>query len=388
MATGVTIPGISAPTTPEGMSGLRSLISSFFASTETQPKYKDNQAWNDPINGDVKGLFRVYYQNVHGVPCNDVHLSQDLQALQYDVSCFCLSETNLDWNRPYVQSEYLARQQKMWVYSATSFSSINMESSSDYMTGGMLTSTVDRWSSHVFNKDSDSLGMGHLYQTLVGKRNSKIMIITGYHCARNTSGDSSAWTQQIIFMKDRQSKTAMNPRKQFLKDLTNFINQKQSQKHEIILNLDANEALGEESQGIAKLMRECNLVDLHNISEMEPEQQLQDTYQRGTKQQIDFMLGIPWKQMCVQQQGALEYNDGIMSDHRGLYVDLDAALLFGGTTDNQVASSSRGFTSKNEKKAKRYLDELDKYFIDHNIDSQIDSLVEDAPHLTRNQLKH
>jgi hypothetical protein len=37
-------------------------------------------------------------------------------------------------------------------------------------------------------------------------------------------------------------------------DLIAFINQQWSQNHEIILNLDANEALGEESQGIAKLM--------------------------------------------------------------------------------------------------------------------------------------
>jgi hypothetical protein len=83
-------------------------------------------------------------------------------------------------------------------------------------------------------------------------------------------------------------------------DLIAFINQKQSLNHEIILNLDANEALGEESQGIAKLMHECNLVDLHNIPGMEPEQRLQDTYQRGNKQRIDFMFGTPWIQTCVQ----------------------------------------------------------------------------------------
>ncbi len=176
-----------------------------------------------------------------------------------------------------------------------------MESSLDYVTGGMLTSTVDRWSSRVFKKDSDPSGMGcWSYQTLVGKQNSKITIITGYHCVCNTSGDSSAWTLQSIFMKDRQSKTAPNPRKQFIMDLIAFINQKQSLNHEIILNLDANEALGEESQGIAKLMHECNLVDLHNIPGMEPEQRLQDTYQRGNKQRIDFMFGTPWIQTCVQ----------------------------------------------------------------------------------------
>jgi hypothetical protein len=70
-----------------------------------------------------------------------------------------------------------------------------------------------------------------------------------------------------------------------------------------------------------------------------------------------------------------------------MYVDLDAVSLFGGATDDQVAASSRGFTSKNEKKTKKYLDELDKYFLDHKINSQIDLLMEDAPHITRNQLK-
>ncbi len=69
-------------------------------------------------------------------------------------------------------------------------------------------------------------------------------------------------------------------------DLIAFINQKWSQNHEIILNLDANEALGEESQGIAKLMRECNLVDLHR---------------RGDKRRINFMLGTPWIQTCIQR---------------------------------------------------------------------------------------
>jgi hypothetical protein len=54
---------------------------------------------------------------------------------------------------------------------------------------------------------------------------------------------------------------------------------------------------------------------------------------------------------------------------------------------DQVAASSQGFTYKNEKKTNKYLDELDKYFVDHKIDSRIDLLMEDAPSITRNQLK-
>jgi hypothetical protein len=99
MANGVTIPDVSVQPIPARMSGLRSLISSFFESTEAQLEYKNNRAWNEPTNQDAKELFCLYYQNVHGIPCNDVNLLQDLQALaEYDVGCFCLSETNLDWN--------------------------------------------------------------------------------------------------------------------------------------------------------------------------------------------------------------------------------------------------------------------------------------------------
>jgi hypothetical protein len=79
-------------------------------------------------------------------------------------------------------------------------------------------------------------------------------------------------------MRDQQSKTSPDPRKQFVTDLIQFINAKQASDHEIFLNLDANEVLGEESEGIAKIMRECNMVDLLNKQELEHEHQLKERY--------------------------------------------------------------------------------------------------------------
>jgi hypothetical protein len=85
---------------------------------------------------------------VHGVPQNDVDLAQDLEVLsKLDIGCYCLSEMNLDWNRSYIKSDFLARQRKTWKHAATSFASIDMKSSSDFMTGGTLTLIVDKWSS-------------------------------------------------------------------------------------------------------------------------------------------------------------------------------------------------------------------------------------------------
>ena len=188
-------------------------------------------------------------------------------------------------------------------------------------------------------------------------------------------------------MRGRQPKQSPRPRKQLTQDLIVFIKAKQNANHEIILNLDANEVLGEESQGMAKLMRERGLVDLLDAPELGPDEQLMDTCRRGTNRRIDYTLGTPRVHSSVRRRGALECNDGVTPDHRGLRVDLDPTALFGGNTDDPVAASSRGFTSKNAKKTEACLNHLEKYFEEHEARSRVDKLVEDAPTLTRAQLK-
>jgi hypothetical protein len=122
---------------------------------------------------------------------------------------------------------------------------------------------------------------------------------------QNSSGDNSAWNQENIFMRDRKSRQSPHPRKQFIKDLIEFINEKRSANHDIMLNLNANEILGEETQGISKLMRECGLVDLLDIPGMGPEGQLQNTYRRGTSRRIHFMLGTARVHSSIRRSGAL-----------------------------------------------------------------------------------
>jgi len=109
-----------------------------------------------------------------------------------------------DWFavRPYIRNEYLASQQKIWKHATTAVSSIDMDSSSNYMTGGTLTSAVEGWSSRVSKKDVDPSGMGRWSSvTFVGRKNTKTMIITGYRCVRS-SGAGGAWAQEKIFMRD------------------------------------------------------------------------------------------------------------------------------------------------------------------------------------------
>ena len=54
-----------------------------------------------------------------------------------------------------------------------------------------------------------------------------------------------------------------------------------------------------------------------------------------------------------------------------MFIDFDPAYLFGGSILDPVALASWGFTSKNDKKAKKYLDSLEKYFMDHKVVEQV-----------------
>jgi hypothetical protein len=49
---------------------------------------------------------------------------------------------------------------------------------------------------------------------------------------------------------------------------------------------------------------------------------------------------------------------------------------------------SRGFTSKNEKHVAAYLDHLENYLLDHKVESRVHALLEQAPTLSRKEIKH
>jgi hypothetical protein len=68
MAIGDILPTVSFQGITESISGLGSYILIYFRTNAAPLEYMPNKAWNDPIDGDANGMFRIYYQNVHGVP--------------------------------------------------------------------------------------------------------------------------------------------------------------------------------------------------------------------------------------------------------------------------------------------------------------------------------
>jgi hypothetical protein len=108
-------------------------------------------------------------------------------------------------------------------------------------------------------------GDGPTRHFLASKRNRNVTIVNAYQvCDKSVSqhGRYTAAAQQENFLRQR-GESNPNPRKHFCSDLHNFLRQQRRQEgDEIILTVNFNEALGDETDGISKLCSSFNLVNL------------------------------------------------------------------------------------------------------------------------------
>ena len=89
--------------------------------------------------------------------------------------------------------------------------------------------------------------------------------------------------------------------------------------------MDANEAMGKDKNGVSTVASDCDLIDAHTARHNEAATTA--TYARGTKK-IDYILIAPELLPIVTRSEMLAFYTGIHTDHRGLFIDIDAKALF------------------------------------------------------------
>ncbi len=90
------------------------------------------------------------------------------------------------------------------------------------------------------------------------------------------------------------------------------------------------------------------------------------TYNRGSRK-IDHILCTQGLLDCVRSCGIEAFGEGLDSDHRGLFVDVDANKLFGESTPDLTHFSSRVLDSHIPSYVRKYRCELHRQFSEHNI---------------------
>jgi hypothetical protein len=161
-----------------------------------------------------------------------------------------------------------------------------------------------------------------------------------------------------------------DPRKSFKTDLDSFLAPAHHETGtEILLLGDFNKSIGELLQGIDAIINKYGLLDLmpyHHSIDGEVE-----TYSRGTKR-IDYALGTQTiNNSIVPSIGYTPYNFVITSDHRGLFIDLNADSFLGGDPSQLMSPALRGLKSTNPKKCRKYVSEVNKYLKSHDIFARV-----------------
>jgi hypothetical protein len=177
-------------------------------------------------------------------------------------------------------------------------------------------------------------------------------IITAYRVCQHSpedAGETSAYMQQWRALQTIGNEHP-NPRAAFLvQDLALFIDTKQREGDEILLQLDANTVSENDEWSIFLAARQ--LVDLHCIVSSDPFSQ---SFASGSTK-TDYMLGTPKIAAAVRAGGILNFEQGLTSDHRGMYLDLDETSLFSTKNADPTRPLARQLRLSNVQATKKYL---------------------------------
>jgi hypothetical protein len=125
---------------------------------------------------------------------------------------------------------------------------------------------------------------------------------------------------------------------------------------------------------------------LHDMHKDDP---ATSTYIGATARQIDYMLGCNKVMATLTQQGTLAYHEGPQSDHRALYVDLDAHMLLEHHAhDNAIQPpQARVLKTGNPEAVAAYREKMREYYDQHNMIKRIHKLHKRHHKLTDDQVK-
>ena len=178
------------------------------------------------------------------------------------------------------------------------------------------------------NHDASGLGRWTLLK-LRGRGHRMLTIISAYRVSQSTltAGHDTAYNQQYRALR-RQGIQHPKPKLQFIKDLITTINN-HKREGEVIVMLDANSELTDSH--MSRLLNQTELFDVMGYSNTQP---TPNTYIRGPNT-IDFILATAPLLPTIKQAGMLAFKHGILSDHRGLWIDMNYKDL---STDLQPTS--------------------------------------------------
>ena len=159
----------------------------------------------------------------------------------------------------------------------------------------------------------------------------------------------------------------------FIKDIEKFIESKNAEGHETLLNLDANEQWEEEDSKIREMALR---LGLYYIAKERFPGGIPPTYTRtNSESRIDLMLGSEKVLENTIAYGMAPEDFGlILGDHIAQYIDINIKNFLNLNQHDVGSPTGRRLKSSDPKCAKKYINKPEKNYENHNIHKRVENL--------------
>jgi hypothetical protein len=345
-----------------------------------------NEGKGDTLDMKPEDHLRFLFQNAHSFrpPIMDKWkaIISKILELKCDVVGFC--ETEINWRLKKVQKKY-----KSALFSKShtfgklvnphmTVSPISLPFESERLPGGTAMITSGRWTTQIHSQVTDFFKMGRWSGNCYRLSGSKkLYIISAYRPCPLVIGPTNSMStahQQAVMLAARNIHDS-NPRRQFILD---FINQFGSicnnDDNYVLLALDANSVLEEDTNGMGKLLRDCGMIDLYTTITHDNSQF--PTHTRGSKK-IDYLLGTHNIIPFITRIGYVKFHEAFDSDHRAVFADISNTILEDPIKPDTKRIRLVGSNSTNEE-SERYIRHLYNFLQKKDIFNRVADLYKAA----------
>ena len=202
-------------------------------------------------------------------------------------------------------------------------------------------------------------------------RERDIRVYTFYRVHRkadDNTGLSTAWMQQRDLLRNTNNNT--NPRDAVLIDITAQIRKDIASNQSVILMGDLNEVI-DSKERTHDTLTQLGLVNMMETRMLGP---LPKTWNRG-KTAIDHAYATIDVIRAVKKAGFAPFDVIALSDHRGIFFDVDMGVLFDEELYSTIPAQFRRLQSSNVKSVLEYNKLMKQEWDKHKIDSRLERVL-------------
>ena len=272
-------------------------------------------------------------------------------SIDYNIDLICLTGVNKDW-RSVVQNNTIWNGTVSWRENRRIQVSHNTTkpSSGESLVGGTAMIAFDDLVFNISDQGQDHRKLGRWsYITITGKNNLVTTFVTCY-CPVLSHSPGSFYSQNLIYMAENHEVMPENitfPRQLYGHDLKDLLETKAALGHQLVVSGDFNS----DYSSLTTWMQDIGLIDL--IDSRHGKAPI--TYQRSSSDPIDRIFGSPTIKI---KKGVFLAFGRLLSDHRGIYIDIPTEFLLGFNPPPLTHPNARRLKMKDPRVVKKYQDIL------------------------------